>query len=65
MPIEDPDIFKGMDLLYGLILDYWEDNEEINPIGLLLFVFASVIYHSEWLTDWARRMPGHPFSLIP
>jgi len=45
--MDDPDIYEAMHLMYGPILD--EYNKAIDPTGLLLFVLASVIYHSPWL----------------
>ena len=59
----DPDIYEAMHLMYGPILD--EYNKAIDPTGLLLFVLASVIYHSPWLIKIVTRKPGHPFALIP
>ena len=64
-PMEDPDILEAMHLMYGPILEQWSGNEEVDPTGLLLFVFASVIYHSEWLHNWVTVQPGHPFCLMP
>ena len=61
--MDDPDIYQAMHLMYGPILD--EYNEAIDPTGLLLFILASVIYHSPWLIKIVTRKPGHPFALIP
>ena len=61
--MDDPDICEAMHLMYGPILDRY--NEAIDPTGLLLFVLASVIYHSPWLIKIVTRKPGHPFALIP
>ena len=44
-PMEYPDILEAMHLMYGPILEQWSGNEEVNPTGLLLFVFALVIYY--------------------
>ena len=59
-PMEDPDISEAMHLMYGPILEQWGGNEEVEPTGLLLFVLALVIYHSEWLQNWVTVQPGHP-----
>ena len=61
--MDDPDIYEVMHLMYGPILD--EYNEAIDPTGLLLFVLSSLIYHSPWLVKIVTRKPGHPFALIP
>ena len=63
--MDDPDIFEAMHLMYGPILDAWSGNAEIDPTGLLLFVLASVFYHSEWVQSQVTKQPGYPFSLIP
>ena len=47
-PAEDPDILEAMNLMYGPILEQWIGNKEVDATGLLLFVLASVIHHSEW-----------------
>ena len=61
--MEDPNIKEAMHVMYGPILD--EYNEAIDPTGLLLLVLASVICHSPWLIEIVTRKPGHPFTLIP
>ena len=61
--MDDPDINEAIMVMYGPILD--EYNEGIDPTGLLLLVLASVIYHSPWLIEVITRKPGHPFALIP
>ena len=51
--------------MYGPVLEKFRGNKEIDPTGLLLFVLASVIYHSPWLCGIVTEKPGHPFALIP
>ena len=53
-----------MNIIYGPVLEKFRDNKEIDPDGLLLFVLASVIYHSPWLCGIVTEKPGHPFALI-
>ena len=62
--MEYPDILEAMNLMYGPILEQWSGNEEVNPTGLLLFVFALVIYHLELLHNWVTVQPRHPFCLM-
>ena len=64
-PMEDLDISEAMQYMYGLILEQWSGNKEVEPTALLLFVLASVIYHSEWLHNWVIVQPGHTFCLMP
>ena len=63
-PMEDPDILEAMHLVYGPILEQWSGTEEVDQTGLLLFVFSSVIYHSEWLQNWVTVQPVHLFCLM-
>ena len=53
-----------MYLLYGPVLNRWKDTP-VDPTGLLLRCFASVIYHADWLRQECNDKPGHPFSSIP
>ena len=64
-PMEDPGISEAMNLMYGPILEQCSGNKEVDPTGLFLFVFASVIYHSQWLQNWVTVQPEHPFCLLP
>ena len=64
-PMEDPNILEAMHLMYRPILEQWSGNEEVEPTGSLLFVLASVIYHSKWFQNWFTVQPGHPFCLMP
>jgi len=59
----DLDIKEVMDMMYHQILDTY--NGEVDPTNLLLFVLASVIYHSAWLNIIVAQNPGHPLSTIP
>ena len=49
--MSDADIKTGMQLMYGSILESHGTNSELNPTGFLLIIFASVIYHSDWLIE--------------
>ena len=61
--MQDPDIKEAVYLMYGSVLDKY--NEAIDPTGLLLFVLASVVYHAHWLIDMVTRKPEHLFAPIP
>ncbi|KAI2498280.1 hypothetical protein MHU86_16207 [Fragilaria crotonensis] len=63
-PMGNAQINEAMHLMYGPILQRWSGNS-INPTGLLLRLLPAVIHHSEFLYDWIRKVPGHPFGLIP
>ena len=58
-----PNIKEAMNIMYRSILDDY--NGEVDRTGLLLFVLASVIYHSPWPKSIITRKPGHPSYLIP
>ena len=54
-----------MHLMYVPILEQWSGNKEVDPTGLLVFVFDLVIYHSGWLHNWFTVQSGNPFCLLP
>lgn len=64
-PMADELIREAMDLMYGPILAAWQGKGIRDFTGILLRVLPSVIHHSDFLYDWMRRVPGHPFSSIP
>ena len=41
------------------------ENALYNPTGLLLRLLASIIYHSDWITQVANKNSQHPFLCIP
>ena len=53
-----------MHIMFRPILEKFKDNAEIDPTGLLLFLLASIIYHSHWLGNIVAGMPGHHFSIV-
>jgi len=59
----DPDIKEAMYMIYPPIL--YTYNGEVDSTGLLLFVLASIIYHSVWLKSIMVEKFSHIFSLIP
>ena len=63
-PMHNLDVKEAMQLMYGPILRRWSDHE-VNPTGLLLRCLASVVWHSDFLQQWARTVPGHAFATIP
>jgi hypothetical protein len=64
-PMADELIREAMDLMYGPILVAWRGKGVRDFTGILLRVLPSVIHHSDFLDDWMRRIPGHPFCSIP
>ena len=63
-PMSNADVKEGMQLMYGTILRRWSGHE-VDPTGLLLRCLASVVWHSNFLKQWARNVPGHAFATIP
>ena len=61
----DNDIKIVMEIMYGQVLDKFDNQPEIDPRGMLLLLLASVIHHSDWLQNIVTGDSGHPFSLIP
>ena len=63
-PMSNEFVRDGMRLMYGPILEKYAGGS-IDPTGLLIRCLASVVYHSEFLADFAGEHPGHPFALLP
>jgi hypothetical protein len=63
-PMLNNDVIEAMNLMYATILQK-HGQASMDPTGMLLRVLPSIIYHSEWLADQARYIPGHPFATIP
>lgn len=64
-PMANEFIREAMDLMYGPILTAWRGKGVRDITAILLRVLPSVVHHSDFLDDWMRRVPGHPFSSIP
>jgi hypothetical protein len=64
-PMENERIREAIDLMYGTALSKWADHVDSDPTALLCMVLPSVVYHSEFLKETIRRVPGHPFAGIP
>jgi hypothetical protein len=63
-PMSNVHVKAAMQLMYGPILRRWSGHE-VDPTGLLLHCLASVVWHSDFLKQWARDIPGHSFATIP
>ena len=63
--MDDEDVKEAMHMMYGPILEKYQDNPELDPTGLLLMILASVVHHSPWVVDIVMQKSGHPFSLVP
>ena len=63
--MDDEDAKEAMHMIYGPMLEKYQDNPEIDPTGLLLILLASVLHHIPWMFDIVTQKSGHPFSLIP
>ena len=63
-PLKNDDVGEAMSLMYGPIIDRWE-NTPMDPTGLLLRLLASVIYHFDWIKMIAHKRIDHPFNAIP
>jgi hypothetical protein len=43
-----PTARRGIEITFGKVLSCHE-NTDHNPLGLLFFLLASIVYHSDWL----------------
>ena len=64
-PMANELIKEAMLLMYGPALKKWVGTSDSDPTALFCKVLPSVIFHSEFLKETIRRVPGHPFSGIP
>lgn len=62
-PMADKRVKEAMVLMFGHILSTWA-NTEVHPTGILLRCLASVVWHIEYLQEYIRKVPGHPFGSI-
>ena len=63
-PMLHPDIKRGMEMLYGPILDAYEGKSN-DPSALILRCFPSLIHHSDKLIAVMVENPGHDFTKMP
>ena len=63
-PMSHPDIKRGMEMLYGPILDAYEGKPN-DPSALILRCFPSLIHHSDKLITVMVENPGHDFTKMP
>jgi hypothetical protein len=59
-----PTILRGIEITFGKVLSCHE-NTDHNPLGLLSFLLASIVHHSDWLFQEMGTHPGHLFYSIP
>ena len=62
-PMKNEDIKEAMEMMYGPILQAYQDADENNPTGFLLRVLPSVIYHSEFILSYVHANPSHPEAM--
>ena len=63
-PMSNEKVKEAMNLMFATILQIW-GRTAVDPMGILLYCLASVVWHVDFLKDMAARHPGHPFSMIP
>ncbi|KAK1746052.1 hypothetical protein QTG54_002659 [Skeletonema marinoi] len=61
---EHPTVREGIEITFGKVVSSHENGEH-NPIGVLSFLLASMVHHSDWLLEQMAARPDHPFSNIP
>jgi hypothetical protein len=55
---------RGIEITFGKVLSCHE-NTDHNPLGLLSFLLASIVHHSDWLFQEMGKHPGKLFYSIP
>ena len=63
-PMDNAAVREAMDLMYGKIIETWGETP-VDPTGVLLKCLASVVHHSDWLSGFGDKSPGHPFLSLP
>jgi hypothetical protein len=65
-PMEHPQIWEAIDLMYGPALSKWGGTKDTDPTELLCKLLPLVVYHLEFLKEMIQRVvpAGHPFSGI-
>ena len=63
-PMLNASIAEAMHLMYGPILDKWQDTPQ-DPTSVLLRLLANVVFHFEWIKGVATTSTDHPFNSIP
>jgi hypothetical protein len=64
-PMEHPQIWEAIKLMYRPELNKWGGTKYSDPTALLCKLLPLVVYHSEFLKETIRRVPGHTFSGVP
>jgi hypothetical protein len=59
-----PSVRRGIKITFGKVLSCHEHTDH-NPLGLLAFLLASIVHHSDWLFQEMGKHPGHHFYSIP
>jgi hypothetical protein len=59
-----PSVRRGIEITFGKVLSCHEHTDH-NPLGLLSFLLASILHHSDWLFQEMGKHPGHLFYSIP
>jgi hypothetical protein len=55
---------EALHITFGKALSSHEEDAN-NPKGVMLFLLASMVHHSDWLLKEMNKNPQHPFSNIP
>ena len=63
-PMRNASITEAMHLMYGPILDKWQDTPQ-DPTSVLLRLLANVVFHFEWIKGVVTTATDHPFNSIP
>ena len=61
---EHPTVAEALKLTFGKALTSHQGTAN-DPTGVLGFLLASMVHHSNWLLEQVEKDPKHPFSNIP
>jgi hypothetical protein len=56
-------VWRRIKITFGKVLSCHKDTDH-NPLELLSFLLASILYHSDWLFQEIGKHPGHLFYSI-
>jgi hypothetical protein len=59
-----PTVQRGIDITFGKVLSCHESTDH-NPLGLLSFLRALIVHHSDWLFQEMGNHPTYLFYSIP
>ena len=63
-PLENADIMEGIELCFGNITKHW-GSTKLDPMPMLLFLLASMVYHNNFVVRMKTDRSYHVFTYLP